>query len=161
MTALPSKVDGKSTITVQGEGVTVDRAELVVYERNIDEEMDRVAAQISYWGEMHAAAEQELMEADAHYRGWRAKLGEEMLEGVAKPPAEWKVKQAIEASPKFVEIKGRLALAKRNAIMLRTHCEAFRVKASILQSKSAMQRREEKAVVVESGKAAMKKTFKS
>lgn len=161
MTEPVSEVAGVSVITVQGDEVRVDRAKLVVNEANIETEMAQVAALISHWGEAWAAAEQELMEADAHYRGWRAKLGEEMLEGAAKAPAEWKVKQVIEASPKFLEIKGQLALAKRNVIMLRVHCEAFRAKSDMLQSKGARQRREDKEAVVESGKAAMKKTFKS
>jgi len=68
MTALPSEVEGKSTITVQGEGVMVDRGKLIVHSDDIDTEMDVVSAQISHWGEVHAASEQELLEADAHYR---------------------------------------------------------------------------------------------
>jgi len=83
-----------------------------------------------------------------------------MLEGTAKAPAEWKVKQAIEADPTFLKLKGKLALAKRNTIMLRAHYEAFRTKASILQSKGAQQRKEERAAMIEEAIAAMKKTFK-
>ena len=133
------RVAGKTELAVMGESVTLDRAQLVI--GDIDQEMDSVAAQMSYFGELWAQAEQEDIAADAHYRAWRAAKGEELLQANEKL-AEWKVAQAIESSPKFATIKDRLALGRRNVIALRAHYEAFRTKASILQSKGAMKRAE-------------------
>jgi hypothetical protein len=130
---------GKTTLEVMGEKVVVDHSTAKV--GDIDLDMDQVAAYMSRVGELWAMAEEELMSADAHYRTWRASYGEAILKKDPKL-AEWKVKQQVEGSPKFTAIKDRLAKAKRNATMLKSHFEAFRAKASILQSKGAMRRAE-------------------
>ncbi|KKM17102.1 hypothetical protein LCGC14_1679150 [marine sediment metagenome] len=174
MTTIPGEVDGSSRLKIYGEEVMLFRCELVVDESNVDDEMNRVAAQISFWGEMYAAAEQELAEADAHYRAWRAVFGEKLLDANPKL-AEWKIKQAIEADPKFLGIKTGLALAQRNAIALRRHAGAWEKKANVLQGKGAMRRAEfeatgmhakvekrekKKAAATEEQNKNMKKIFK-
>lgn len=127
------------SLKVMGEDVELDRTQLLI--ADIGEDMDTVSAQVSYFGSLWAEAEREEMAADTYYRAWRAKQGEHLLNADPKL-AEWKVRQMIEADPQFQVIKDQLALARRNTIALRGHYEAFKVKASILQSKGAMKRAE-------------------
>ena len=119
-------------------------------EANLDEEleiddvstdMDKVAAQMAYWGAIWAAAQGEQEAADAYYRQWRANKGKALLESDGKL-AEWKTRQEIEADPKFMKIKQGLATAIRNATLCRAIYESFRTKANMLQSKGAMMRSE-------------------
>jgi hypothetical protein len=129
----------KATVQVQGEEVVIDHEEGTVADLDLD--MDNVASQMSYYGDLWSQAEEEAIQADAHYRAWRAEYGEKLLNSDPKL-AEWKVKQKVEASPKFLAIKERLAKAKRNVTILRAHFDALNKKASILQSKGAMRRAE-------------------
>jgi len=131
--------ESKLKITVMGEEVELDRSQLVIVD--LGEDMDHVAAQVSYFGGLWGEAEREEMAADTYYRAWRAKEGEKVL-GADPKMAEWKVKQDLEASSQFAVIKEQLSIARRNTIALRGHYEAFKVKASILQSKGAMRRAE-------------------
>jgi hypothetical protein len=124
---------------VMGEEIELDRSQLLIMD--IGEDMDNVASQVSYFGSLWAEAEREEMAADTYYRAWRAKEGEKILASDPKM-AEWKVRQEIEASSQFTVIKEQLAIARRNSVALRGHFEAFKVKASILQSKGAMRRAE-------------------
>lgn len=133
------ETDLRTELTVMGEEVELDRTQLLI--TDIGEDMDTVAAQVSYFGTLWAEAEREEMAADTYYRAWRAQQGEKLLAADPKL-AEWKVRQMIEADPTFSTIKEQLALARRNSIALRGHFEAFKVKASILQSKGAMKRAE-------------------
>lgn len=130
---------GKVEVVVMGETVLIDHDDATI--KDIDQDMDRVAAQMSRIAELWAAAEEEEISADAHYRAWRATQGEGLLQRDEKL-AEWKVRQKIEASPKFTAIKDRLAKAARNVTVLKGHFESLKVKASLLQSKGAMRRAE-------------------
>jgi len=129
-------------VTVRDERIEIDLAELDV--GDISEDMDRVASQMAYWGNLWSVAVAEQEEADAAYRQWRAEIGEKIMAADAKL-AEWKVKQAIESSPKFTQFKQAIAACMRNETVLKGIFEAFRVKASILQSKGAMLRAEREA----------------
>ena len=65
-----------------------------------------------------AEAEREQIQADAHYRAWRAK---ETLTRAAKKdkPPEWKVRAGIESSDGFLRLKEAIAQAQYNVTLLR------------------------------------------
>ena len=127
-------------MVINGNPVKVNPAQLLEI-TDLSEDMDKVASQLSYWGALWATAEGEKETADAFYRNWRARMGKKITASDPKM-AEWKVRQRIEANPKFLEIKEKLGQAIYNATLCKTMCEAFRVKANMLQSKGAMQRAE-------------------
>jgi hypothetical protein len=131
---------GKMEIEVDGKAVDIDLAADLTID-DLSKDMDEVAAKMAYWGAVWAAAEAEAERVDTHYRSWRAEYGRQLLEANEKL-AEWKVKQEIEASPKFKRYKEGVAIATRNKTMLRAIFESWRVKASQLQSKGAMARAE-------------------
>jgi hypothetical protein len=131
MTEMKLKVDGAD--------VLLDESECEI--KNIGAEMDKVAAQQSYWGKLWGISEGEKESIDATYRHWRAKLTKQLLEVEPKAP-EWKTKAEIEANPEFISYKKAVALSIRNTIVLKTHCESFKTKASMLQSKGANMRAE-------------------
>jgi len=164
----------KTKITVNGNPVKINIvADLEI--EDVSSDMDKVAAQIAYWGAIWASAEQELAAADAYYRSWRATHGRKIA---TKDPklAEWKVRQALESRDEFSQIKQGMANATENVIIAKMMCEAFKTKASMLQSKGAMMRAEldstsmrtpttrrqdDKEKKRADGKATMKKIFKS
>lgn len=127
-------------IEVDGKPVEADLDEQLEI-GDVSSDMERVAAQMAYWGAVWASAEAEKLSADAYYRQWRADAGKTLLESEAKL-AEWKVKQEIEAQSKFAKIKQGLATATRNATLCKAIYESFKTKASMLQSKGAMLRSE-------------------
>lgn len=126
-------------IQVDGKPVDVTLDGLLV--GDISRDMDRVASVMAYWATVWAAAEQEKIKSDSAYRAWRATFARRILDGDPKL-AEWKVKAAIEASPKFNAFKHALATATRNVVLSRGQFESYRVKASVLQSRGAMLRAE-------------------
>lgn len=129
---------GKMELEVDGKPVAIDlEADLTI--DDLSKDMDEVAAKMAYWGSVWAAAEAEKLQVDTSYRAWRAEYGRQLLEANEKL-AEWKVKQEIEASPKFKRYKKGISVAIRNATMLKANFESWKVKASQLQSKGAMQR---------------------
>ena len=131
---------GKMEIEVDGKAVVLDLASDLTID-DLSRDMDEVAAKMAYWGSVWAASEGEKARVDTHYRAWRAEFGKQLLEADGKL-AEWKVKQQIEASPKFKRYKEGVATAARNSVMLKAVFESWRVKASQLQSKGAMRRAE-------------------
>lgn len=134
---------GHVTMKVNGEDVSIDiEADLGIGDLSLS--MERAAAQMGFWGEVWAAAEAEKERVDAHYRRWRAQQGEAILAADSKV-AEWKVKQAIEADPKFIQYKESIAKSIHNATLSKSLYESFKTKASILQSKGAMARAEREA----------------
>lgn len=132
----------KYEVTIGSKKYTIDDADLAV--GKIGEDMDRAAAQIAFFASLWSQAEEEQENADAAYRAWRAELGRTILEADPKTP-EWKVKQEIEGSDKFLTYKKAIAATFRNTTFLRGLYEAAKSKASILQSKGAMQRAEMEA----------------
>lgn len=131
---------GLVQIEVDGKPVEADLDEQLEI-GDVSTDMEKVAAQMAYWGAVWASAEAEKLSADAYYRQWRAEAGRSLLESDPKL-AEWKVKQDIEAQPKFAKIKQGLATAMRNATLSKAIYESFKTKASMLQSKGAMLRSE-------------------
>lgn len=130
----------KFKIKVLGEKIVVDvDEELDIVDINND--MAQVASKIAYWGAIWASAEGELISSEAFYRNWRAKLGKTLSAADSKM-TEWKIKQEIESDPTFLKIKQGMAQAQKNVTTAKMMCEAFRSKASMLQSKGAMQRAE-------------------
>ena len=134
---------GVIEVVIEGDKRQLDvDAELGI--TNIDRDMDRVAAQMAFWGELQSQAEEQKVMADTNYRLWRAGFGEAILSRDPKM-AEWKVKQKIEASPKFRTYKEGIAKAARNSTVLRAIFLAFQSKASMLQSRGARARAEMEA----------------
>lgn len=108
--------------------------------QDLSDDMDRVAAQIAFWGELWGAAEGERVMADARYRAWAAQLAMKLqkMDGMS----EWKVKARIEADPGFIKCKEAIAKTTRDATVMRAVFDAFKSKASMLQSKGARARAE-------------------
>jgi hypothetical protein len=131
---------GVIEMEVDGKPVEINLDEQMVI-HDISSEMDQVAAQMSYWGEVWANAEAEAELADSYYRKWRAETGQKILAANDKA-AEWKVRQDIEADPQFYKLKSAIAKSTHNTTMAKVIYESFKVKASILQSKGAMMRAE-------------------
>jgi len=131
---------GEVNIEVDGQSVAIN-VDVELQVGDLSKDMDQVAAKMAYWGAVWAAAEAEMKSADAWYRAWRAKTGAAMIEADGKM-SEWKVRQALEADPRFMTIKKSLAAATRNVTLTRAIYEAFRTKANMLQSKGAMARAE-------------------
>jgi len=134
----------RQRIKVQGTVVDVyivgDGAELPIG-ADLSDEMDRVSAQLAYWGSVAAEAKGELTQVDAWYRRFRAQQALEVLASDAKA-GEWKVRVRIEASDGFVQHKNAIALAEKNLALAEAMVRAFEKKANQLQSKGARVRSE-------------------
>lgn len=134
----------RQRIKVQGTTVEVyilgDGAELPI-SVDLSEDMDRVAAQLAYWGSVVAEAQAELTRVDAWYRRYRAQTAQEVL---ARDPkaSEWKVKNAVEATEGFIKHKDAIALAEKNLGLCEAMVRAFDKKANQLQSRGARVRSE-------------------
>jgi hypothetical protein len=127
-------------LKVNGEKIVADLDELMEI-TDVSRDMDRIAALMSYWGSVWAAAEAEKIAVDSYYRQWRARHGMEIVDADPKL-AEWKVRQRLEASDEFEKIKKGISLAAQNVTTSKGIYEALRVKANMLQSKGAMMRAE-------------------
>jgi hypothetical protein len=126
------------TLIIKKEKVEVDiDEELRIFD--VGEEQAKVAFQMAYWGEIWASAKDEAIQVDSLYRKWRAKAGVDILEADPKL-SEWKVKQLIEADPKFAVLKKTIAAAERNVTTANAIFVAFKSKAAVLSSKGAMDR---------------------
>jgi len=128
---------------IEGEEIVFDRdKELSI--RDLSADQTRIAAQMSYWGQLQASAESEKIRADTYYRTWRAVNGKKVLDADPKL-AEWKVKMELEAMPDFQKLKNGIAQATYNLVVCRTVFDSFRIKANQLQSRGANMRFEMEA----------------
>lgn len=109
--------------------------------QSIGVEMDTVAAAIGYWGNVLAAAQEDLAAADSVYRNWRAQMTEDQLQDDPKL-AEWKIKAKIESHADFLAYKEKIARAARNVTILENVIDAYKVKGGQLQSRGANLRAE-------------------
>ncbi len=125
---------------INGKPVDVDLDDLLVI-TDVGNDMDMVAAQMSFWASLHAEAEAEKIKVDTYYRNWRAKVGQKLLETDPKL-AEWKVRQLIESHRNFEALKEAISRAAHNTTVTRGIYESLRTKANMLQSKGAMMRAE-------------------
>lgn len=122
-------------VPILGEG-----AELPIGE-NISDEMDRVSAQLAYWGAVLAEAKKEQIKVDTWYRRYRAQMTVMILDKGGSI-TEWKVKARIEASDGFVKHKDAIAQAQKHVSLLEGIVKAFDKKGNQLQSKGARMRQE-------------------
>ena len=90
---------GKTEIKVAGVSVQIDVENDLVID-NVHLDIDKVSAQMGFWGDVHSSAEEEAIMADSHYRHWRANLAKTLAESDGKL-AEWKVKNEIEAAKDY------------------------------------------------------------
>lgn len=111
---------------------------------DLDEDMDRVASQIAHWGRVLGLSIAEEEMADALYRQWRARFGEDLNNADPKL-SEWKVKQSIEASEHFTRYKQAIAATKGNRASLEKLLKALEEKSQIMRSKGANRRAEMEA----------------
>lgn len=131
---------GRRIIKVQGTDVELDTVgDLPIADLSTD--MDQVASKMAWWASVWSAAESEKIKVDALYRSWRGRKTAEILERNEKE-AEWKVRAAIEADPKFMELKSAIAVTEENATLAKGVFEAFSKKGNMLQSRGAMARGE-------------------
>jgi hypothetical protein len=145
-------------MTVDGNPVSIDLdAELEV--GDVDRDMNQVAAQMAYWGSIHAAAESERLRTEAYYRNWKAQRREKELE-IEPKLAEWKVNAKVQAHPKYMPLWEAQAAATRNSVQARAVFESFKIKANMLQSKGAMMRSELSATDMKTPAAEPKKKKK-
>lgn len=126
------------SMEVNGQPVSIDFNEEMEI-GDVSEDMTKVAAQLAFWGAVWAAAEAELKRADAAYRQWRADQTNMCLDADPKL-AEWKVRAKVEEMDTFVKLKSAIAQAENNVISAKQVCEAFKVKAHVLQSFGALKR---------------------
>jgi len=128
------------SIQVMGKKVKINlAAETVIADLDLD--MDRIASQMAWIAALWAEAEGEKIRVDAAYRAWRAEFAAKVMKREPKI-AEWKVKSRVEAAPTFRKMKEGIALATRNATVLRALHRSLETKASMLQSKGANLRAE-------------------
>lgn len=111
---------------------------------DVGKDMDQVASQIAYYGEVLAAAKREAAELDAAYRKFRADIASSMLKK-EKSLAEWKIKAAIESSEKFTQFKKAAAACAYNIETLEHLVKALCEKSPNLRSKGARLRAEQES----------------
>jgi len=132
---------GKRKIKVQGQEVELDVKDGLPI-ANLDQDMDRVASQMAWWGSVLAAAEREQVQCDSHYRNWRGKAWLAASEAKTKAPPEHVIKATVESKPDFLKYKEAIATAAENVALARAVFEAYSKKANVLQSRGARQRSE-------------------
>lgn len=130
----------RRTMTVNGHEVVLD-IDMDLQIGALSGDMDKVAAQMGFWGSVWAAAIREHEDADAHYRHWRARQVNAILESEPKL-AEYKVNARINAMDGFLKLKSAQALASEHVAMARTMFDSLDKKSNQLQSKGAMSRSE-------------------
>lgn len=95
---------------------------VTVYGRTIHVSKVRSQEQI---GILLAEATREQMEAEAHFRAWRARQGIEIVRHSAKGVPEWRVRQLTEAEPDFLTYQTAIARATANTMVLRAVWETW------------------------------------
>jgi len=128
------------SMTVNGIEVTVD-VDIDLQIGDLSGDMDKVASQMGFMANVWAAAVEEQINVDSHYRHWRAAEAQKIMEADAKL-AEWKIKAAIESNPMFLKYKAAIARAESNVISSSKNFASLEKKSNILQSKGAMSRKE-------------------
>lgn len=76
-------------------------------------------------GLLLAEATREQMDAEAHYRAWRARLGLEIVTRAKKEVPEWRVRQLIESEPNYLTYQQGLARAAANVLILKAVWETW------------------------------------
>lgn len=128
----------KRTIVVLGQKVELNTVDgLPIADISID--MDRVAAQMAWWGAVWAAAERQKIEVAGKYRKWKSIA---LLEAKARgeKDAEWKIRAHVEGSEGFLAFQDEIALAEEAVVLSKNVFDAFSKKANMLQSRGAIQR---------------------
>lgn len=125
-------------ITIGSEVIEIDLDEETKI-GDLDENMDEVASQIAYYGELLGAAKEEEGKLDAAYRRWRGGISSAMLKKDPKI-AEWKVKAAIEEQKSFEQYKTAQAACTRNIVTIDILIKALCEKSPNLRSKGARMR---------------------
>lgn len=101
-------------------------------------EMNGVAAQVAFVGDLIAQWQYACDMSDATYREWRAKEARVALRADEKM-AQWKVDDATEASPKFMEMKELIASLNSDLNWLRAYQSALLVKRDMLKTRVSLE----------------------
>jgi hypothetical protein len=131
----------KIDIVIDGKKHHFDFAPELEIGPDLDEQMDKIAAQIGWTGEIWGEAKRAVTLVDAEYRQWRAQESKKLLDADPKMP-EWKVKAAIESSPGFMKHKEAIAQTQRDEVTMATVVNAFKHKSEQLRSRGAAIRTE-------------------
>lgn len=131
---------GIITVAIGKETIKIDTGKETMI-GDVSADMDRVASQIAWYGELYGAAEGEKVRVDSAYRKWRAKIAKDMLKKDPKI-SEWKVKAEIESSDTFSQYKEAIAQTEYQATALKELVQALKEKSPNLRSKGARQRAE-------------------
>jgi len=130
-------------MNVDGSTITVDPIQLGTI-HDVSSEMETIAADIGYYGQLLGAAEKQRDELDARYRSWRAEISNKCLANDPKM-AEWKVKSFIEGQPDFLKLKRHAAQIQEWITTLVWVCKALSQKAELLRSMGATERQQYQA----------------
>lgn len=76
-------------------------------------------------GLLLAEATREQMDAESHYRAWRARLGLELVTKAKKEVPEWRVRQLIESEPNYLTYRTAIARAAANVLALKAVWETW------------------------------------
>jgi hypothetical protein len=136
---VPPKDYNRLDVKVNGQLLEAAPLDEMLNIGDVSSGMSTAPAMVAYWGHVWASSEAEKIELEASFKSWRARRGEELLAGDNKI-SEWKKDQAIEGDDMYLHYQKALATAERNVLVLRAVYEAFRTKASLLQSRAAMMR---------------------
>jgi len=127
---------------LEGKACKTDVKNDLAIGEDISDEMNKVAAQMGFYGSLYASASAKVEEMQVAYRKWRAEQTGAILKKIDPKLPEWKVSMLIEQTGEFAVKHNAISDAERRRDVLRAVYEAFRVKANMLQSKGAMLRAE-------------------
>lgn len=118
------------TISIDGDDQTFDLEALLTV-ANPEMERNTVAVELAYWGGIWAAKLEEEEMADADYHHWRGETICDLLKKEEKA-AEWKVKEFVNGSEGYLEVRRVWGKAKRDVQGAKAMFEAYSRKADIL-----------------------------
>lgn len=76
-------------------------------------------------GLLLAEATREQLDAEAHYRYWRAGLGCQIVTKAKKEVPEWRVRQLIESEPNYLTFQTAISRATANVLALKAVWETW------------------------------------
>lgn len=134
--------ENRVKVRVDGEVVELDiTAETAIVREQLDEDMDRIASRIAWYGRLLSVLVAHRDSCDDRYRHWRATKAQDVLSRDAKV-AEWRVKMSIEADPQFPSHREAIRKANELVIRIEKAIDALEIKAGLLRSIGARERAE-------------------
>jgi hypothetical protein len=127
-------------VKLEGQNLTINTREICLI-KDVSSDMEKVSAELAFYGRLTGAAEKSRDRIDAAYRNWKSN---QMIAIIGQDPklAEWKVKAMVEAKDEFAEFKAKHAEMSGVVTSLYWLCRALSHKAEILRSLGATMRSE-------------------